>query len=267
MMTSLLRRAARHRLFLAIGVGALLVAAGCVPTPQPTPKVSVSLTFDDNTPEHLLAGNLMAQRGVHGTFFINSGRVGSAGYLSWADIATLASQGHEIGGHTTDHLNLVNLSESAATTQVCGDRNNLVAQGYNPVSFAYPFAANNTAVEQIAANCGYTWGRDVGGLRTDSSCGGCPAIQEVPAPQPLVLRTNGSVRNTTTLDEMKSWVTQAEATGLTGTVPFVIHRICDNNCDTYSTTQAILEQFMDWLIARGTPMLTLSAALTPATAS
>lgn len=262
-MTSLKQRGTRHRLLGALAAGALLLAVGCVPTPEPTPKVSVSLTFDDNTPEHLLAGDLMAQRGVQGTFFINSGRVGLPGYLSWADVATLASQGHEIGGHTIDHLNLTNLSESAATAQVCGDRDNLVARGYNPVSFAYPFAANNSAVEQIAANCGYAWGRDVGGLRTATSCGGCPAIVEVPAAQPMVLRTNGSVRNTTTLDEMKSWVIQAEETGLTGTVPYVVHRICDNNCDTYSTTQTMLEQFMDWLIARGTPVSTLSAALTP----
>ncbi|MEZ5381281.1 MAG: polysaccharide deacetylase family protein [Microthrixaceae bacterium] len=250
------------RLLGVLALLGFLLAMGCVPTP-PVRKVSVSLTFDDATPEHALAGDLLAQRGVNGTFFINSGRIGLPGYLTWADVANLAGQGNEIGGHTVDHLNLTSLSPAAATAQVCGDRNNLVAQGYTPTSFAYPFAANNPTVEAIAAACGYTYARDVGGLRTATSCGGCPVLQEVPAPQPLILRTNGSVRATTTLEEMKSWVVQAEDSGLTGTVPFVIHRICDNSCDTYSTSQALLEEFMDWLIARGTPIKTLSAALTP----
>ncbi|MCB1026812.1 MAG: polysaccharide deacetylase family protein, partial [Microthrixaceae bacterium] len=195
-----------------------------------------------------------------GTFYVPTGRIGAAGFLSWSDVATLAAQGHEIGGHTVDHPNLVNIPSSHATAQVCNDRQNLVAKGYSPTTFAYPFGSNNASVESIVAGCGYTAARDVGGLKAASSCGGCPLSQAVPPSNPMALRTNGSVRRDTTLAEMKGWVTAAENAESGGVVPLVLHHIC-NGCDTYSVSQSILEDFLDWLVARGTPVRTMNDAL------
>ncbi|MEZ5381282.1 MAG: polysaccharide deacetylase family protein [Microthrixaceae bacterium] len=222
--------------------------------------VSVSLTFDDALGEHALAGDLLTQRGLAGTFYVPSGRIGDDSYLSWSDVAALADQGHEIGGHTIDHPNLVNLSAAQATSQVCGDRQNLIGHGLSPTTFAYPFGANNAAVESIVESCGYGAARDVGGLKAASSCGGCPLSQAVPPSKPMALRTNGSVRSGTTLAEMKGWVSAAEDAGVGGVVPFVFHHIC-SNCDTYSVSQTTLEAFLDWLVARGTPVHTMHDAL------
>ena len=41
---------------------------------------------------------------MHGTFYLNSGRLGTNSYyMTWDQIADLAADGNEIGGHTVDH--------------------------------------------------------------------------------------------------------------------------------------------------------------------
>lgn len=60
----------------------------------------VSLTFDDTHVEHRWAAEALSRRGMVGTFYVNSERVGGSGYLSAKDLREMEAQGHEIGGHT-----------------------------------------------------------------------------------------------------------------------------------------------------------------------
>ena len=67
--------------------------------------------------------------------------------------------------------------------QVCGDRQALADWGYDPQSFAYPGGAENTVVQAIVRDCGFTSGRVAGGLlrdRTDLRRGG-PAREPAPS--------------------------------------------------------------------------------------
>ena len=61
-------------------------------------------------------------------------------------------------------------------------------------------------------------------------------------------RTPADVQATTTLETIKSYVTQAEPGG--GWVQIVFHRACDTCTETYRTTPALFNAFLDWLQPR-----------------
>jgi peptidoglycan/xylan/chitin deacetylase (PgdA/CDA1 family) len=127
------------------------------------PRTIVSLTFDDGTVDQFnYARPILNQYGVKGTFYIISGRVGNNGQMSWGQIHTLANEGNEIGGHTLTHRRLGDLSPADQRNEICGDRQNLVNQGFNPTSLAYPKGSYNGTTEQLARECGYSNARRVG---------------------------------------------------------------------------------------------------------
>src|SRR5690349_2599891 len=100
----------------------------------------VSITFDDGRASNLSAARMLTAHGLNGTFFINSANIGKTGYLTLADLDSMAVTNHEIGGHTLTHPDLDSLSLQDVRAQVCDDRNTLIGWGYPVRSFAYPFA-------------------------------------------------------------------------------------------------------------------------------
>ena len=61
---------------------------------------AVALTFDDGYASHAtVAGPLLQERGVRGTFFVMPGNVGSPGIVTWEQLRQLAAAGHEIADH------------------------------------------------------------------------------------------------------------------------------------------------------------------------
>lgn len=164
--------------------------------------------------------------------------------MTRSQLLALQQQGHEIAGHTIGHSNLTTLTQADARDQVCRDRVALIDAGFAITSFAYPFGANNSSVEQIVEDCGYNSARDVGGL----SCSGCPHANSIPPTNPYAIRTHTSVKSTTTLATLQRYVTQAEQSG-GGLLPLVFHHVCDG-CQTNSVSPATLAAFLDWLAAR-----------------
>jgi peptidoglycan/xylan/chitin deacetylase (PgdA/CDA1 family) len=63
-------------------------------------KISVALTFDDGTEDHLQVGEELAKRGMVGIFFLPAGKVGAAGRLTVQRVHDLHSLGHIIGSHS-----------------------------------------------------------------------------------------------------------------------------------------------------------------------
>ena len=254
---------------LAVGtlVGSLpgfpLQAASAASSPAP---VVVSLTFDDGTADQEPVGDILARHGMHATFFVNSGRVDTSGYLTWAQVHAFADAGNEIGGHTVSHLNLTTLSTSDAQHEICDDRTALLAQGFAVHSFAYPFGATNASVEQLVAGCGYSSAREVGDLVSGTSCVSCAYAESIPPRNAYDIRTNSSVKSYTTLSDIEGYVTQAQQHG-GGWVPLVFHRLCTGSCDTYSTTPTLLDEFLTWLAgqsAQGTTVRTIGSVMTGA---
>ena len=233
----------------------LLLASACVaPGESETTsavinaRTVISLTFDDTLADQFQVGDMAAARGMRATFYINGPRVGTSGYLSKAQVIALEQAGHEIAGHTLSHANLPTLSPEEARSQICNDRANLLNQGFRVTSFAYPFGADNTSVQQIVEDCGYNSARDVGGLKSAGLCPGCPWTNPVPPANLYMIRTNDSIQTDTPLSIMQQYVIDAEQNG-GGYVPFVFHHVCEA-CDSNAVTPAQLAAFLDWLQQR-----------------
>ncbi|MFI6328102.1 polysaccharide deacetylase family protein [Micromonospora chersina] len=258
------RRPSTTILFRALlaGLAALLVAPALpgAPARAAGPTV-VSLTFDDGGYDQFAnARPLLDARGMHGTFYINSGRVGASGYMSQSDLATLAAAGHEIGGHTVSHADLNALSVDDQRREICNDRVALLGMGFTVKNLAYPYGSANATTEQVAAECGYNSARSVGGVVSPGSCSGCPYAESTPPVDTYFTQTPDSVHDTTTLEQLKTYVTQAETHG-GGWVQLVMHHVCDGCGGDYEVSPATLAAFLDWLgprAATGTTVRTVN---------
>jgi len=227
--------------------------------PSRTSNVVVSLTFDDTLDDQYQVGAMLASRGMHATFFINSPRVGLASYMTLAQVRELRDAGNEIAGHTLDHVYLTQLDAATARHEICDDRNALVGMGFDVTSFSYPFGDDNATVEQIVRDCGYSAGRSIGGLYTADSCTTCPYTNQMPPVDVLNVRTAPSVAGAVTADSLEAYIIDAEAHG-GGWLPFVFHHVC-NACNPAAVGPAVLEKFLDRLQARGARVVTVAELL------
>lgn len=213
----------------------------------PTDGPVVSLTFDDTFDDQEAAFDLLEERGMHGTFFVNSSRIGKTQALSADQLLDWQSRGHEIAGHTIDHLDLPVLEPDEQRRQVCDDRVALIDMGFEVTSFAYPSGASDATTEQIVAECGYNSARDIGGRSNP-----------IPPPDPYLVRSAPSVDPEDTPDVLEGYVIEAEADG--AWVPYVFHHVCDG-CSTIGVAPDTLEEFLDRLEAMGTPVLTVDEVI------
>lgn len=219
----------------------------------------VSLNFDDETADQLAARPILEQRGLKATFVINSGRVGTSSYyMTAADIQAIQAAGHEIAGHTIDHVDLRPLSSADLQRQICDDRAALLALGLNVNDFAYPYGDYNAGVQAAVRACGYRSARSLGGI----ACANCAAAESVPPADPFAIRTPALYPAATALADMERTVTDAENAG-GGWVPIVIHRVCDG-CAPDAISPADLASFADFLLSRavnGVAVRTMSEVL------
>src|SRR5215831_15284150 len=151
------------------------------PASASTPTV-VTLGFDDGTVDQFdHAFPILSAHGMHATFFVNTGPIlaGDPTHMTWADLHAMLNAGNEITGHTIDHANIKPLSVADAEHQVCDDRNTLLAQGFAPESFAYPFGSFDSTSEAVARYCGYNSGRGVTGVSKTGPFG-----EAIPQPTP-----------------------------------------------------------------------------------
>jgi peptidoglycan/xylan/chitin deacetylase (PgdA/CDA1 family) len=258
-----------RRLLALLGATALISFLPAVPPlSQPVSAATntvVSFTFDDGQATQYSTLPMFANRGMAGTYYINSALVGDGSfYMNWSQIHDLANAGAEIGGHTAHHTDLTSVSRSTAVTEVCQDRQNLIAQGFSVTSFAYPYAAVNSTAESVVAECGYASGRGVGGVRTGNICTDCPWAETIPPADPTWLQTPEPTASSTTLSQLQAMVTNAENTG-GGWIILTIHGVC-TSCGSDGLNPATLAAFLDWLgprAASGTAVRTVGDVMNP----
>ena len=225
------------------------------PSLPPRPFV-VSLTFDDGLRSQYGLKDIFARHDAEGTFYINSGAVdaGEAGTMSWDQIRDLQAAGHDMGGHTRDHVNLL----SAETTfdykwdQTCQDRVRLLEEGINAVGFAYPFGAMDATAQPIVRGCGYQSGRKAGTVTSDG-----PIYSEtIPVTEnPYAIRILGTNYNgAVTLEALQYAVNQAIRYG-GGWLPTLYHQICYHDQPNYETCMSgyrpvddlTIDAFLTWI--------------------
>jgi peptidoglycan/xylan/chitin deacetylase (PgdA/CDA1 family) len=208
---------------------ALVLAATfgiATPAAADTPRVTVSLTFDDGFATQAAAAQELAQHGLHGTFYLINGLVGYGDYLTWTQIKALAAAGNEIGGHTVTHPHLNQLPYAQAKAEICDNRATLLALGFAVTDFAYPYGSPSAENKLAAKACGYNSARDVSGLVDAQSgeCLDCALANPVPATDPYRVRGNSST--TDSLTGVEQYVRQALDQPGTSWVPLIFHRFC-----------------------------------------
>jgi peptidoglycan/xylan/chitin deacetylase (PgdA/CDA1 family) len=224
------------------------------PAAASTPTI-VTIGFDDGTVDQFSNGApILSAHGMHATFFVNTGPItaGDPGHMTWADLHTLFDAGNEIAGHTIDHADIKPLSVAAAEHEVCDDRNTLLAQGFAPESFAYPFGSFDSTSEAVVRYCGYNSGRGVAGISKTGPFG-----ETIAPADAYATRTPPNPKTATKLSTLESYVLNAEAdTQSTDWVQFVFHTVCDKttggHCGAYSISPDKLNAFLNFLQAEVT---------------
>jgi peptidoglycan/xylan/chitin deacetylase (PgdA/CDA1 family) len=157
----------------------------------PAGKV-VAVTFDDayrSVIEHGLP--VLTRLGLPGTVFVPTGFAGAAEPMSWpgidkwrgtpheaeltpmswAELATLAAAGWEIGSHTRTHPRLVDLDDADLADELTSSRRECESRlGLPCRSLAYPYGAEDDRVVRAAARAGY------------SAAGALPNSHHLPTP-------------------------------------------------------------------------------------
>lgn len=227
-------------------------SAACQP-PPPKPLVTVSISWDDGRASQIDTLPIQAKYGLPATYYINSAMIGSSSYyMNKTQLDTVAAvPGNEIGGHTERHENLTSISLSAAQSTVCNDRNRLVGWYGEAAgkSFAYPYGAWNSEVEDVVAGCGYTSARTIGDVGDPATCSWCVAAETIPPQDPYNLRSPDSVENTTTLQDLVKRITVAWDHG-GGWVVYTFHTL-GSGTDQYSVSPEVYDQLLSFLKSAG----------------
>ena len=114
------------------------------------------LTFDDGTADHRQAGDVLSAFDLAGTFFVITGRLGTAGYLSEDDVRALAAQGHRIASHSVSHRHLTALTAAELDDELVSSRRHLEALTHRPVDWlAPPGGVYSEAAVDAALQLGY----------------------------------------------------------------------------------------------------------------
>ncbi len=149
-----------------------LVRAGYQPIPLcdliyhltlgvPLPEKPIILTFDDGYEDNYTnAYPLLKKYGFVGTFFIVTEPVdkGRAGYMSWAQIEIMSTNGMEIGAHSYTHLDLRDKSVDYIVWQAVGSKEAIEARIQQPVRFfSYPSGGYDEQVVNVLHSANF-WG-------------------------------------------------------------------------------------------------------------
>jgi peptidoglycan/xylan/chitin deacetylase (PgdA/CDA1 family) len=223
----------------------LIVLSGCTnapvaPAPEPTrdelnfKNTVVSLTFDDGDADNYSVRPVLAKNDLRATFYVVSGFTNSNGYMTDEQLRDLYNDGNEIGGHTLSHIKLTDARGEELRREVCRDRANLVAYGFEVTSFAYPFGHYDEEARRVVTDCGYGNARGVS-----------DGPESLPPVDGYGLRAMPYIVSDTRFPKMTRYVTEVENNG-GGWVIFVFHHVCDG-CDYYAIKLEVFTKFAQWL--------------------
>ena len=214
-------------------------------------QLFLTFSFDDNLIEHYDAALILEQHGMKGTFYVNSARLSTTStYLSENSVIELQNRGHEIGGHTINHRNLLQSNNTVRIRQICQDKQNLEQLGLNISSFAFPFGADFEGANTIFNSCNYVNARDSGGIRTPISCNGCPTFLSLPLQDPFAIRSISyriNEGNDIIFDIINKALQDTQAQKRFGWIILIFHEIGDLPNNPTSITWELFESLIEFV--------------------
>lgn len=229
-------------LFLII-LTILLTSCGVAPTAQATDPATenltfkntvVSLTFDDGNKDNYAVRSILTKNNLHATFYVVSKFTDRKEYMSEEQLRELYKDGNEIGGHTLSHVKVTEVRGAELKREVCQNRLDLMALGFDVVSFAYPFGEYDEEAKQTVMDCGFNSARIV----TDGP-------DSIPPGDAYALKAMPYVVSDTRVAKLKRYVTQVEDAG-GGWVILIFHHLC-YKCDQYAIDSDSFTRFARWL--------------------
>ena len=120
-------------------------------------KPPVVLTIDGGrASDYEIAYPTLVEAGSKATFFVNTGKIGTAGFLSWGQIAEMYRGGMSFQSYGHDHVYLTRLSLGELERQLTGSRRMLEDRLQTRVEFlGVPYGDMNGRVLDRALGAGY----------------------------------------------------------------------------------------------------------------
>ncbi len=120
---------------------------------------AVTLSYDDGTIHDRQMVDILDLYGVRGTFHLNSGKLGTEGYLEADEIAELFVN-HEVASHTVTHPLLDHLPSSRVIHEVLEDRRRLESLVEYPVrGMSYPYGSFNDIIVKLLPSLSIQYSR------------------------------------------------------------------------------------------------------------
>lgn len=208
-----------------------------VPTAPTAPSNPIVFTFafDDTFKDGLAMAEYLDEYDWHGTFYISALRLClHPDYLNRVNVNSLFRRGHQIGGHTLSHSQMLDLSENALNTQICCNRGLLTEYKWSPTTFAYPFAHYNHTIRRAVQKCGYCNARSTSAGLRSVNCPTCEPGESIPPVDKWKMRSY-SVLTTDTFQILKERIDNAIRHPTGKWVIFNFHKLCKESGDHCNT--------------------------------
>lgn len=205
------------------------------------------LSFDDG-PSGVFthAYPYMAARGIKGTSYTVTDLIGTAGYMTVANLQTLDGAGWAIANHSKSHPNLTTLNLAQQEAELTGAKNALDGWGLTGASrhVAYPGGNYNATTLTAMANAAMLTGRTA----YDGEFGAPPSV---PYELPTRLYYKGY-----NLGALTAAIGNAVSGGLHLIV--LMHNVVESGGASYDITYAEFTALVDWLYANEIPCKTIA---------
>ena len=211
---------------------------------------AISIVFDDNYGNQLTnAWTLMEERGFIGTFYVLTSTVNTPGYMSYAALQTLQAGGNEIASHSVNHNSFTNLTDQQIRNECTNSKT--ILEEYNLVikNIAYPNGVTDSRVDSIVDDY-YDSGR---------TAYISPYFVELPNTQ-FRLPGFSEEDQGTEIDLLKNMIDQVSSTNSWSI--FLFHNILPgDHSSPYTTSQEDFEDFLDYVLLKELPTITISQGL------
>lgn len=120
-------------------------------------STTISFIFIGGHSEQLQAAEILQKSNYKATFYLNSKYLGFVeNYINVFQADDLYNAGFDIGGNTYSNVEFSPSTPiTTITEEICRDRATLIANGWQPRSFAYVDSFYNSITQQIVKDCGY----------------------------------------------------------------------------------------------------------------
>ncbi len=197
----------------------------------------LTFTLDDGYLDHYTeAFPLFKNYNFPATAYIPSGLVGKVfennTLMDWWQIEDIKRAGWEIGSHGIYHENLTVLEPEDIEKIILQSKKDFIESGILAETLAIPYGRYNSAVKELAKKHF---------IAVRPSEWGYNSLKNL---DKYSLKSLW-VTNTTTVDEMKGWVTEGNKAG-TWTI-LMIHFVRDDKSDEYTITPVDLENLLSYV--------------------